>query len=99
MIAARVFVLTFNLAGGTLDGKTGTFTIETLKNRVIIIPEGTPVREGYTFLYWKGSIVHPGQEYKVTKNHIFTAKWRKKGAPAPDESEKATYIPPKTGIE
>jgi len=68
--------LTFDLAGGTLDGKTGTITIEANVGDVIEIPKA-PTREGYTFKYWKGSEYHPGDKYTVEGDHTFTAEWKK----------------------
>ncbi len=41
---------------------------------MIDIPE-TPVREGYTFKYWKGSEYYPGDRYMVEDDHTFTAVW------------------------
>lgn len=67
--------LTFDLGGGTLDGKT-SFTMEANVGDVITMP-ATPTREGYTFLYWKGSKYYPGDKYTVTGNHAFTAVWQK----------------------
>lgn len=40
--------------------------------------ESAPMREGYKFLYWKGSKYYPGQSYRVEKDgHVFTAMWEK----------------------
>lgn len=58
---------------------------------VISIREA-PIREGHTFVYWQGSIHYPGDPYKVTNNHTFTAVW-KRNEPIPP------YDPPRTGIE
>ena len=68
--------LTFDLAGGTLDGKTGKITIEANVGDVIEIPKA-PTREGYTFKYWKGSEYNPGDKYTVESDHTFTAVWEK----------------------
>ena len=68
--------LTFDLAGGTIDGKT-SLTIEADVGDVITIPEA-PVRDGYTFKYWKGSEYYPGDKYTVEGDHAFTAVWEKK---------------------
>ena len=38
-----------------------------------------PIREGYTFSYWKGSEYQPGDKYTVTEDHTFTAQWKKAG--------------------
>ena len=73
-IPVKKSILTFELAGGTLDGKTGTITIEVNVGDVIRLP-GAPAREGYTFLYWKGSRYEAGAEYTVEGDHTFTAVW------------------------
>ena len=49
------------------------------KGAVISIHEA-PVREGYTFRYWKGSEYRPGDRYTVTEDHTFTAQWEKSGS-------------------
>ena len=67
--------LTFDLSGGTIDGKT-SLTIEANVGDVITIPEA-PVRDGYTFKYWKGSEYYPGDKYTVEGDHAFTAVWEK----------------------
>ncbi|SER14198.1 repeat domain (List_Bact_rpt), partial [Lachnospiraceae bacterium NE2001] len=66
--------LSFDLNGGTLNGKNGTVTIEAEEGTEITIPDA-PTREGYKFTYWKGSEYHPGDKYKVEGDHTFTAQW------------------------
>lgn len=39
--------------------------------------ESAPMREGYKFLYWKGSKYNPGDRYLVEGAHTFTAMWEK----------------------
>ena len=68
--------LTFNLNGGTLDGKTGKLTIKAKVGDTITIPDA-PTRKGYTFQYWKGSRYNPGDKYEVVGDHTFTAMWTK----------------------
>ena len=68
--------LTFDLAGGTLDGKTGTITVEANVGDTIKLP-AAPTREGYTFKCWKGSEYAAGADYKVEGDHAFTAEWEK----------------------
>ena len=81
-VPAKKGILTFDLGGGTLDGKTGKFTIEANIGDVIAIP-AAPSREGYTFKYWKGSEYYPGDKYTVEGDHTFTAEW--------EQSEAKTY--------
>ena len=63
---------------------------ETFDEDTIIAIREAPTREGYTFVYWQGSIHYPGDPYKVTDNHTFTAVW-KRNEPIPP------YDPPRTG--
>lgn len=46
------------------------------KGDMIHLPSA-PVRDGYTFSYWKGSKYHPGDAYTVVGDHTFTAMWEK----------------------
>ena len=66
--------LTFDLGGGTLNGKTGTYTMTCEYGAKINLPDA-PTKEGYTFLYWKGSEYEAGAEYTVKGRHDFTAVW------------------------
>lgn len=36
-----------------------------------------PVRDGYTFQYWRGSTYAAGANYKIEPEHKFTAVWKK----------------------
>jgi hypothetical protein len=67
-------IITFDLGGATIDGKA-TYAIEARVGDVIAIPPA-PVRDGYTFLYWQGSVYYPGDAYTVTGDHTFTAVWQ-----------------------
>ena len=90
--------LTFDLAGGTLDGKTGAIAIEANVGDTVKLP-GAPTREGYTFKCWKGSEYAAGAEYEVPEGgHEFTAEWEKDAEPVPsgpDDSTKSAI--PATG--
>ena len=78
-IPVKKGTLTFDLAGGTLEGKTGKITIEANVGDTIKLPEA-PTREGYTFQYWKGSSYEAGADYKVEGDHTFTAVWEENKA-------------------
>ena len=75
-----------NYQGGlliTYDANGGKFIDdESIKqelhkeNDTITILEA-PMREGYQFLYWKGSKYNPGDSYIVKDNHAFVAQWNK----------------------
>ena len=84
--------LTFDLAGGTLDGKTGKVTIEANVGDTIKLP-GAPKREGYTFKCWKGSEYAAGAQYKVEGDHTFTAEWEKNAATTGSSSLPKTSDP------
>lgn len=66
--------LTFDLAGGALDGLTGTITQTAKVGDTITLP-AAPTRKGYTFRCWRGSEYAAGAAYVVTGDHAFTAEW------------------------
>ena len=70
------FTISYDLNGGTLDGRTGIIKVQAEEGLTITIP-AAPTREGYKFTYWKGSEYHPGDSYKVEGDHTFTAQWEK----------------------
>ncbi|MSD05214.1 MULTISPECIES: InlB B-repeat-containing protein, partial [unclassified Eubacterium (in: firmicutes)] len=67
--------ISYNLNGGTLNGKTGTVTLSVENGTTITLP--APTREGYTFDYWEGSRYNAGDSYTVNGDHTFTAQWKK----------------------
>ncbi|MBR1711050.1 MAG: Cna B-type domain-containing protein [Clostridia bacterium] len=69
-------VLTYDPNGGILEGSTEPLLEGHRKGENVLIHRA-PVREGYRFLYWKGSEYHPGDEYTVTGDHLFIAEWEK----------------------
>ena len=83
------YVITYNLGGGTLNGKTGVITETYDEDTVLTLPK--PYRDGYTFEYWEGSKYYAGDKYKVTENHTFKAIWKK--------TDVVPYVLPKTGVE
>ena len=72
--AVKTATLTFDLAGGTLNGQTGTVTVTANVGDTISLP-GAPTREGYTFKFWKGSEYAAGADYEVEGDHEFAAEW------------------------
>ena len=73
--------ITYDLSGGTLNGKTGKITQQCKTGDVITMPDA-PVKKGYSFAYWKGSRLYPGDKYTVKGDHSFKAIWTKKAAKA-----------------
>lgn len=73
----QLAALTFDLAGGTLDGQTGKVTVEAVIGDTIKLP-AAPTRTGYNFKCWKGSEYPAGYDnYKVDGDHEFTAEWER----------------------
>ena len=71
------FMITVNPSGGNWNGSTAAKTYEIEKGQYLTLP-AAPTKDGYTFLYWKGSKYQPGDKYLVEGNHTFTAVWQKK---------------------
>ena len=81
--------ITYDLNGGTLNGKTGNITIEAKEGETIVIPEA-PVLKGHKFLYWEGSKYYPGDSFVVDGPHTFKAKWKKAESIATEENDNHT---------
>ena len=97
----RSYDLSFNLDGGTLDGKTGTYVMAADYGTEITIP-AAPTKDGYKFLYWQGSNYNPGDKYKVEGAHEFKAVWEeiKKDEPTPSvEAEPSPTAEPSSAAE
>lgn len=72
--------ITYDLNGGSYDGSTSDI-VEKHNEGAVISIHAAPVREGYTFTYWKGSAYRPGDSYTVTEDHTFVAQWIKNTGP------------------
>ena len=95
------YTITYDLNGGEYNGSTENIT-EGYEAGTIIKIHAKPTRDGYTFLYWKGSEYQPGDEYTVTEDHVFTAQWEKTVTPSDDDSttsKKDSSTSAKTGDE
>lgn len=69
-------LITYDANGGKFtDGKS--IKQESHKENDTITIIEAPMREGYQFLYWKGSEYNPGDEYTVKDSHAFVAQWNK----------------------
>ena len=96
---AEQFNITYDPNGGTLNGSTEP-SVETHSYGEKITISPAPTREGYKFLYWKGSEYQPGDSYTVTEDHTFVAQWEKNPDPTPTPTPAPTESPkvsPKTG--
>lgn len=67
-------MITYDLNGGILDGKTGSVQ-EAHKIGDVISLRQAPTRSGYKFSYWEGSRYNPGDRYEVKGDHTFKAIW------------------------
>lgn len=85
--------ISFDLAGGSLNGQTGTVSLEAELGQTITLPQA-PTREGYRFLYWKGSVYQAGAPYTVTGPKTFTAVWEPNSAQTTENKQKTL---PSTG--
>jgi len=77
-IAARTFLITYDLNGGKLGSDTGKIVWEVEEGTVITLP--SPTRSGYKFDYWEGSRYNAGDKYTVTGDHTFKAVWKTAGS-------------------
>ena len=71
------YSVSYNLAGGTIEGQPSTYNIE---SNAITLPQ--PTRVGYTFTGWTGSNGNTPQQSVViaggsTGNKSYTANWKK----------------------
>lgn len=70
------FAITVNPKGGNWNGDTSIKTFMVKKGEYFTLPDA-PTRDGYTFKYWKGSMLQPGDKYMVDGEHEFVAVWEK----------------------
>ena len=77
---AVMYTITYKLNGGIFAGSKEDI-VETYPDGTVISIHTAPTRDGYVFLYWKGSEYQPGDEYKVTGDHVFTAQWKETETP------------------
>ena len=75
------YTITYNLAGGTVEGNPNTYTIET---ETFTLKK--PTKSGYTFTGWSGTGLDGENNMTVTiptgstGNRIYTAHWRYNGS-------------------
>ena len=80
------------------------------EDKVLVVDKGTvidiikaPEREGYEFLYWKGSEYQPGEKYKAVEDHTFVAQWKKAAVvnpePTPEEPSQSSKSAESSKVE
>lgn len=90
--AVNKSVITIDPAGGKWADGTTTPKTYTVKEGMYLTLPDAPVKEGYTFLYWKGSRYNPGDKYQVTgDDHTFTAACQKKAPETGDSGMMYVY--------
>lgn len=78
----EIRIITYDANGGKFADGT------TIKSKKYIVGENikiieAPKREGYKFLYWKGSEYKPNDNYTVKDHHRFVAQWEEEKKPKP----------------
>lgn len=98
-VGNTLFTITYDLNGGTYNGSTEDIK-EQYPNGTVISIHAAPVRDGYTFLYWKGSEYLPEDSYTVVGDHTFVAQWDANDTPPSSTSNippsSTTSTPPKS---
>lgn len=83
----EIRIITYDANGGKFADGT------TIKSKKHIVGENikiieAPKREGYKFLYWKGSEYKPNDDYTVKDHHRFVAQWEEEKKPEPQPEPK-----------
>ena len=87
------YSITYKLNGGSYNGSTKDI-VEKYPNGTVIKVHAAPTMDGYDFDYWEGSRYNPGDTYKVTGDHVFTAQWTVAApTPAPTPTPTPTPVP------
>lgn len=93
-----IYTIFFDYDGGKDDKGEKNYTIKAKLDEIITIIKA-PKKEGYKFLYWKGSKYNPDDKYTVKGNHTFVAVWEKDEAKPGILSKMLKNSGPKTGVE
>lgn len=70
----QLFAITFDANGGIFPNGQTQITYYYSPNTVISIADA-PFWAGHTFLSWDGPWYNPGDQYTVTKDYTFKARW------------------------
>ncbi len=85
LIHVDKFTVTFDPAGGTLNGSAETLTFQAEKNDALDFSDYVPKRDTYTFKGWKtGETLYAEGTYTVADDVDFVAVWTKN--PSADEN-------------
>ncbi len=85
LIHVDKFTVTFDPAGGTLNGSAETLTFQAEKNDALDFSDYVPERDTYTFKGWKtGETLYSVGTYTVADDVDFVAVWTKN--PSADEN-------------
>lgn len=91
------YTITYKLNGGEYNGDTADIK-EVYDENTWIKIHAAPTRIGYKFLYWEGSSYQPNDDYKVTEDHTFVAKWENAPSDKPTiQPTNPRYSTPQTG--
>lgn len=85
------YTITVDGNGGKWSDGSTTILLYGEKDSYVKLPKA-PVKNGYTFLYSKGSEYQPGDYYLVQGDHAFTAEW--KANPATSDPSSAHPVTP-----
>ncbi len=78
IIPVEKFTVTFDPAGGTLNGSAERLSLQAEKNTALDFSQYVPEKDEYTFKGWKsGETLYTGGTYTVTSATDFVAVWAK----------------------
>ena len=89
---SKRFTITYKLNGGNYNGSSSDIKETYAKGTVIKIHD-KPTRNGYKFLYWKGSEYQPGDSYTVIEDHTFVAQWESEKTPSTPSTPTTPVVP------
>ena len=87
-----MFAITYDLNGGKYEDSEEAI-VEYHPEGAEIEIHAAPSREGFEFLFWKGSEYQPGDKYTVTGDHTLVAQWKEAPAPTAEPTPEPTAEP------
>ena len=85
--------ITFNASGGKWPDNDPVKVVQAKKGDDVALL-AAPVREGYTFQFWRGEAYLPGDTYKVEPGHTFVAVWASNTPANPCDDSKTPPVNP-----